>query len=96
MSTTGFDQFKDNNLKQALIYNCPICPNCNKPLEIIHKYLKNAEINIRYECKYCGFICPIGRDACNLEKEFPLYDSSINSFMEDFSKLFNKHKTKLI
>ena len=59
------------------------------------KKLNGIDVAIRYECKKCGYICPIKYDMkdsiCdknkfNMPKYSPLYDRSIYEFIKYFGE----------
>jgi len=80
---TGYIDLVNSKNKQALIFEDSICPNCGEQLYILIKRIRDEVHHIRFECKQCGFICPIYHD---LENDIirPVYDESLKKFKDEF------------
>lgn len=81
-STSGISAFF-NGYKMCVSYNDNTCPYCGQRiLRYEDQPFYGNYIKIRYICRNCGFICPVGYP--NLKDAKPVYDSTINNFIDNF------------
>lgn len=69
----------------AVTFNDNTCPVCgNKSLSIINvRDRESIYYHSHFECKECGFTCPIYHD-CDTEK--PMYSDELYNFSVSFKK----------
>lgn len=85
-SSTGISRLNRSDITEALIFGDNTCPNCGHILEIEKKWLKGEQINVRYLCHRCGYVCPIKHDEEDMEKLSPTYDKSVFNFLSNFGR----------
>ena len=61
-SSTGISHLNKSKPTEAIIFGDNTCPNCGYILEIEKKWLNGIQINVRYRCLQCGYVCPIKHD----------------------------------
>lgn len=92
---TGVNQFRKDKPVIGLIFSDDTCPICDNKLNLLVKNLFGTPVAIRYECKSCGYICPIKYEIngnkctqkeCNEPKPNPVYDNSIFEFRKSFGE----------
>ena len=85
-SSTGISHLNKSSPTEALIFGDNTCPNCGYILEIEKRWLRGEQINVRYKCLHCGYVCPIKHDQDDMEKLSPTYDRSVFNFLSNFGK----------
>lgn len=85
-SSTGISHLNKSKPTEAIIFGDNTCPNCGYILEIEKKWLNGIQINVRYRCLHCGYVCPIKYDQEDMEKLSPTYDRSVYNFLSNFGK----------
>ena len=61
-SSTGISHLNKSKPTEAIIFGDDTCPNCGNILELEKKWLNGIQINVRYKCLHCGYVCPIKHD----------------------------------
>lgn len=85
-SSTGISHLNKSEPTEALIFGDNTCPNCGNILELEKKWLNGIQINVRYRCLQCGYVCPIKHNQEDMEKLSPTYDKSVYDFLSNFGK----------
>lgn len=81
-STSGITPFF-KGYKMCVVYNDNTCPYCGqRNLNYDDQPFYGKHIKIRYICRNCGFICPVGYP--DLKNGKPIYDSTVTNFLNDF------------
>ena len=81
-STSGITPFF-KGYKMCVVYNDNTCPYCGqRNLNYDDQPFYGKHIKIRYICRNCGFICPVGYP--DLKSGRPIYDSTVTNFLNDF------------
>lgn len=92
-SFTGINQFRKDKPVIGFIFSDDTCPICDGKLNLLVKDLFGTPIAIRYECKSCGYRCPIKynidghictKTECKEPIPSPVYDKSIFEFRQSF------------
>lgn len=83
-STSGITDLTNNKI--CIIYDNYTCPYCGEAKLKHHIETCNGDsIKVRYICNQCGFVCPVNNIIGEYKiKERPIYDSSIQKFMNNF------------
>lgn len=85
-SSTGISHLNKSDKSEALIFGDDTCPSCGDKLRIETRWLKGEQVNVRYICNHCGFVCPIKHDKDDMNKLSPTYDKSVFNFLSNFGK----------
>lgn len=94
-SSTGINNLKPGKLKYLLSIDNK-CPCCTKELFIDSKSLNGVNIDIRFICCNCGFVCPIYHSINDPNIKSPIYNSNIGDFIISLGDTINTKRLRMI